>query len=112
MDLLIDFSKLRGRTVRLVNTTANVPPGSPDPSGGVPYPQVMQFRVADEPVRDKFVLPKVLSSFRRVTHANAPAHGHRLIASPARHGGRPGNRRSGSCGRPSRTTVRRHRPTA
>ncbi|MBT2386288.1 multicopper oxidase domain-containing protein [Streptomyces sp. ISL-11] len=69
MDLLIDFGRLRGRRLRLVNTAP-----------GVRHPQVMQFRVAPEPVRDSFVLPRVIStSFRRITHESAPAHGHRLI---------------------------------
>ncbi|MET9292682.1 O-aminophenol oxidase PhsA [Streptomyces sp. NPDC003077] len=68
MDVLVDFGKLRGRTLRLVNT---------DPTAT--YPQVMQFRVGTGPVRDPFVLPEVLSSFERLTHDTAPQHEHRLI---------------------------------
>ncbi|MFI0814492.1 O-aminophenol oxidase PhsA [Streptomyces sp. NPDC021098] len=80
LDLLIDFSRLRGRTLRLVNTPDGKNPGEADEARGIPYPQMMQFRVDRDPVRDRFVLPKVLSSFQRITHANAPAHGHRIIA--------------------------------
>ncbi|MEV6672112.1 O-aminophenol oxidase PhsA [Streptomyces sp. NPDC051162] len=70
MDLLVDFGRLRGRRLRLVNSAP-----------GVRYPQVMQFRVGEEPVRESFVLPEVISSsFRRITHETAPEHGHRLIA--------------------------------
>ncbi|RKN75702.1 phenoxazinone synthase [Streptomyces klenkii] len=70
MDLLVDFGLLRGRRVRLVNE---------DP--GAVHPQVMEFRVADEEVDDRFVLPPVISSsFERITHDTAPAHEHRLIA--------------------------------
>ncbi|MFC5720189.1 O-aminophenol oxidase PhsA [Streptomyces gamaensis] len=70
MDLLVDFGRLRGRRLRLVNSAQ-----------GVRYPQVMQFRVDEEPVRDPFVLPEVVSgSFRRITHETAPEHGHRLVA--------------------------------
>ncbi|MEU5428744.1 O-aminophenol oxidase PhsA [Streptomyces olivoreticuli] len=70
MDVLVDFGRLRGRRLRLVNAAP-----------GVRYPQVMQFRVGREPVRESFVLPEVIStSFRRITHETAPQHGHRLIA--------------------------------
>lgn len=70
IDLLVDFGRLRGRRLRLVNAAA-----------GVRHPQVMQFRVGTEQMHDPFVLPKVISSsFRRITHETAPRHGHRLIA--------------------------------
>ncbi|MEV5378644.1 O-aminophenol oxidase PhsA [Streptomyces nondiastaticus] len=70
MDLLINFGLLRGRRVRLVNEAP-----------GVAYPQVMEFRVADEEEDDPFVLPPVISgSFERITHDTAPGHEHRLIA--------------------------------
>ncbi|MFI9201054.1 O-aminophenol oxidase PhsA [Streptomyces sp. NPDC053048] len=70
VDLLMDFRALRGRRLRLVNAAA-----------GVPYPQVMQFRVDEAQAHDPFVLPEVISaSFRRITHGNAPRHGNRLIA--------------------------------
>ncbi|WP_242587657.1 O-aminophenol oxidase PhsA [Streptomyces sp. MST-110588] len=70
MDVLVDFGRLRGRTLRLV-----------DAAPGVTYPQVMQFRVGKDKVRDPFVLPGVISSsFVRLTHDNVPDHEHRLIA--------------------------------
>lgn len=70
MDLLVDFGRLRGRRLRLVNAAP-----------GVRFPQVMQFRVGRDPVHESFVLPEVISSsFRRITHETAPKHGHRLIA--------------------------------
>ncbi|GAA2722117.1 MULTISPECIES: O-aminophenol oxidase PhsA [Streptomyces] len=69
IDLLADFRALRGRRLRLVDVTA-----------GVRHPQVMQFRVGAAPAGDSFVLPQVLSpSFRRITHDDAPGHGHRLV---------------------------------
>ncbi|MDT0448435.1 O-aminophenol oxidase PhsA [Streptomyces hesseae] len=69
LDVLIDFGALRGRRVRLVNAAA-----------GVRYPQIMQFRVDEEEVRDPFTLPEVVSaSFRRLTHETVPEHGHRLL---------------------------------
>jgi len=70
-DLLVDFRPFRGQRLTLVNT-ASAPfkgepakhlPGQPDAKGGVPYPQVMEFRVADTKVNDSFVLPGRLSSF-------------------------------------------------
>ncbi|WP_436845159.1 O-aminophenol oxidase PhsA [Streptomyces sioyaensis] len=70
MDLLIDFGGLCGRTLRLINDAP-----------GVPYPQVMQFRVGAAKAADPFALPAVLSpSFQRLTHDTAPKHRHRLIA--------------------------------
>ncbi|MFH8571208.1 O-aminophenol oxidase PhsA [Streptomyces sp. NPDC017993] len=69
MDLLIDFGRLRGRTLRLINDEP-----------GVRCPQVMQFRVGKEKPADPFVLPAVLSSsFERLTHDNVPSHQHRLV---------------------------------
>ncbi|MBL1067461.1 multicopper oxidase domain-containing protein [Streptomyces sp. 7-21] len=79
MDLLVDFSRLRGRRLRLVNVPdAGAVPGQPAPDQDVPFPQVMEFRVDSRPVRDRFTLPHVLArSFRRLTH-DIP-HGHRLV---------------------------------
>lgn len=42
-DLVIDFSGLRGRKVRLVNVPPGGEPGQADPDGDVPEPDVMQF---------------------------------------------------------------------
>ncbi|MEW2619429.1 O-aminophenol oxidase PhsA [Streptomyces sp. NPDC048106] len=77
-DLLVDFRRLAGRTLRLVNKGPNQPAGVPDPAGDVRYPAVLEFRVRKAAVRDTFELPEVLSgSFRRLTH-DTP-HGHRLV---------------------------------
>ncbi|MFD7619873.1 O-aminophenol oxidase PhsA [Streptomyces sp. NPDC059802] len=78
MDLLIDFSALAGRRVRLVNR-GGLAPGVPDPAANVPFPQVMEFRVRETGRRDGFELPEVLSgSFRRYEHGQVE-HGHRLV---------------------------------
>ncbi|MFJ3646478.1 O-aminophenol oxidase PhsA [Streptomyces murinus] len=77
-DLLVDFRRLAGRTLRLVNKGPGRPAGVPDPAGDVRYPAVMEFRVREAAERDTFELPEVLSgSFRRLTH-DLP-HGHRLV---------------------------------
>ncbi|MFH8404939.1 O-aminophenol oxidase PhsA [Streptomyces sp. NPDC018019] len=69
LDLLVDFGRLRGRTLRLVSAAPEVA-----------YPDVLQFRVGTAQVRDPFVLPQVISpSFERLTHATAPVSRHRLI---------------------------------
>ncbi|MFF3732489.1 O-aminophenol oxidase PhsA [Streptomyces sp. NPDC002476] len=78
MDLLIDFSALAGRRVRLVNR-GRLGPGVPDLASSVPFPQVMEFRVRETGLRDAFVPPEVLSgSFRRYEHGLVE-HGHRLV---------------------------------
>ncbi|MEU7280622.1 O-aminophenol oxidase PhsA [Streptomyces sp. NPDC045431] len=78
-DLLLDFRGLAGRRVRLVNKAAGQAPGVPDVTRNVPYPQVMEFRVAEGAGADTFELPRVLSgSFRRFDHDHID-HGHRLI---------------------------------
>ncbi|MFF9071750.1 O-aminophenol oxidase PhsA [Streptomyces sp. NPDC014872] len=78
MDLLIDFSALAGRRVRLVNR-GRLGPGMPDLASSVPFPQVMEFRVRETGRRDAFVPPEVLSgSFRRYEHSLVE-HGHRLV---------------------------------
>lgn len=75
-DILIDFGKLRGRTVVLGNT---LPP--PIPGAASPNPDIMQFRVSEERVADTFALPHTLStSFVRLTHDVLPHdHGHRWV---------------------------------
>ncbi|MFI1830558.1 O-aminophenol oxidase PhsA [Streptomyces sp. NPDC020412] len=95
-DLLVDFRKLAGRRLRLVNKGRNQPPGVADLADNIPYPQVMEFRVGKRggrpgelrggaearpgpDARGGFVLPKVLSgSFRRYDH-DGLHHGHRLV---------------------------------
>ncbi|MFB7012666.1 MULTISPECIES: O-aminophenol oxidase PhsA [unclassified Streptomyces] len=78
MDLLIDFSALASRRVRLVNR-GRLAAGVPDPAASVPFPQVMEFRVRETGRQDGFELPEVLSgSFRRYEHGRVE-HGHRLV---------------------------------
>ncbi|MER5887609.1 O-aminophenol oxidase PhsA [Streptomyces sp. NPDC001941] len=78
-DLLVDFRGLAGRTLRLLNKAPGRAPGVPDATVNVPFPQVMEFRVAEAAVADPFTLPPVLSgSFRRIDH-DTTGHGHRLV---------------------------------
>ncbi len=78
-DLLVDFTGLRGRRLRLVNTVADATAGRPTPD--LPYPEVMQFRVADRRGRDRFTPPTVVSpGFVRTTHESIPHHhDHRVV---------------------------------
>ncbi|GAA4580779.1 multicopper oxidase domain-containing protein [Planotetraspora phitsanulokensis] len=89
-DLLIDFSAHQGKRLRLVNTLAGTTPG--EPAAGIPYPQVMQFRVGrpaagrhreQEGARggDTFTLPRVVSpAFVRTTHDSLPVNRtHRVV---------------------------------
>jgi spore coat protein A len=89
-DLLIDFSRLGAHRLRLVSSAtepyAGVPlpagtsPAQPDPAHLLPEPDIMQFRVADEPPQDRFQLPTRLSpSYVRLTHDTLPPHMHRLL---------------------------------
>ncbi|MGW4468980.1 multicopper oxidase family protein [Nonomuraea sp. NPDC004354] len=79
-DVLVDFRALAGRRVKLVNCGPGAP-GQPAPQANIPFPDVMQFRVADRRPHDSFTLPAVISpSFVRTTHDNLPAdHGHRVV---------------------------------
>lgn len=71
-DLLINFAALRGGRLRLVNTSSNPTPG--------PWPQIMEFRVRAERVRDPFTLPKRLArSFVRLTEAALPKPTDRMV---------------------------------
>ncbi|MBP2708270.1 multicopper oxidase domain-containing protein [Microbispora sp. RL4-1S] len=77
-DLVIDFSRHRDRRLRLVNVSPGVAPGTPDPDGGVPEPDVMQFRVGGgSPVAFAPPRPSSSSSFRRMTPADVPADAQR-----------------------------------
>jgi spore coat protein A len=89
-DLLIDFSRLGARRLRLVDSAtepfAGAPlapgasPADPDPAHLLPEPDVLQFRVADEPPQDVFTLPARLApSYVRLTHDTLPHHEHRLL---------------------------------
>ncbi|MEV4015718.1 multicopper oxidase domain-containing protein [Nonomuraea angiospora] len=93
-DLLIDFSRLRGRKPRLVNVSLGADPGKADPAGGVPEPDVMQFRVSGGSAVAA-AMPKRLSpSFHRVTTADVPADVPRrwvVIPPPGAYPGQPVN---------------------
>lgn len=90
-DLLIDFTALAGRTLRLVNSAPapaegtpigeTDPVGVPDPAHRLPDPEVLEFRVSAATEPEPFALPAVLSpSFRRLTHDDIPHdHGHRTL---------------------------------
>ncbi|MEV8444119.1 multicopper oxidase domain-containing protein [Actinosynnema sp. NPDC051121] len=66
-DLLVDFSRLRGRRVRLTNVH---PTAAPEPS-------VMQFRVEDRDRHDRFRLPEKLStSYVRLHHGTTVPDDH------------------------------------
>ncbi|MBB4685800.1 multicopper oxidase family protein [Amycolatopsis jiangsuensis] len=68
-DLLVDFSALRGKKIRVRNGFATPP-----------VPWVMEFRVGGSPVRDPFRLPaKVSLSFRRVTDAELESVPERVV---------------------------------
>jgi spore coat protein A len=70
-DVLVDFSQLRGKTVKLVNSMSGVPVGVAVP-GLMPYPDVMRFVVGGKEVKDAFVLPQTLArSFVRVKAEDA-----------------------------------------
>ena len=91
-DILIDFSRFRGKRVRLVNIAGAPfhspdfiidPPGTVDLDKRVPFPEVMQFRIAEENTHSSFdtlKLPVPLSpSFVRLSHA-MPHSAHRWVA--------------------------------
>jgi FtsP/CotA-like multicopper oxidase with cupredoxin domain len=87
-DLIVDFGRLRGERVTLVNT-ATAPfdgappterPGIPVPDKRLPHPEVMQFRVAVDPVGDSFTLPPRLSAFERWSYDTVPRDArHRIV---------------------------------
>jgi spore coat protein A len=88
-DLIVDFRGLHGQRLTWVNTAAapfkgaafEHPPGTADAEHRVPFPQVMQFRVSPQPVNEPFVLPKRLSTFRRMSGEDvANASVQRMIA--------------------------------
>lgn len=90
-DILVDFSRFRGKHVRLVNT-AGAPyhapdfiipvPGQADLDLRVPFPNVMEFRVNAQSSGKNFAnlnLPNPLSDFVRLNH-NMPHTEHRWVA--------------------------------
>ncbi|GAA3544186.1 multicopper oxidase domain-containing protein [Amycolatopsis ultiminotia] len=69
VDLLVDFSALRGKKIRVRNQFATPP-----------VPWVLEFRVGGAPVHDPFRLPaKVSPSFRRVTDADLKSVPERVV---------------------------------
>ncbi len=80
-DILVDFRARPGRKLKLVNTTPGVTPGQEAPAQNIPFPQVMEFRVANRRPDNDFTLPAVVSpSFVRINHDAIPAdHEHRLV---------------------------------
>jgi FtsP/CotA-like multicopper oxidase with cupredoxin domain len=73
VDFVIDFAGFPNKKLRLVNTVPTAPPGAPAPEAGIPFPEVMQFRVGDAR-RDgsAYRLPKKISDFTRITAADVP----------------------------------------
>lgn len=87
-DLVVDFSRLRGRTLTWVNcagapfhgAASLLAPGVPDPDNRVPFPNVIQFRVSPHAPGAHAPLPAPLSpSFVRLSHL-VPHTEHRLVA--------------------------------
>ncbi|MFI8185234.1 multicopper oxidase domain-containing protein [Actinacidiphila glaucinigra] len=78
VDIVIDFAAFRGRRLRLVNVAPGAPgappapAGTPVPAAGVPYPQVMQFRVG-RGRKQSYVAPKKLDPrFKHLTPSDIP----------------------------------------
>jgi o-aminophenol oxidase len=78
VDLVIDFAAFRGKRLKLVNVAPGAPGAPPAPAGtpvppaGVPYPQVMQFRVGDQK-KHAYTPPKRLDpGFKHLTAADIP----------------------------------------
>ncbi len=87
-DVLLDLRAFPGQTLRLVNTApapftatpTGLAPGVPDPAHLLAEPDVLQIRVADEPVVDPFTLPATLSpSFTRYSDATLPPNATRRL---------------------------------
>jgi spore coat protein A len=88
-DLIVDFRGLRGQRLVMVNTAAapfkglafDRQPGTADPDHRLPYPQVMELRVASEASDDRFVMPTRLSGYHRLsTEGLAAASVNRMVA--------------------------------
>ncbi|WP_431946080.1 multicopper oxidase family protein [Actinacidiphila sp. bgisy167] len=78
VDVVIDFAAFRGRRLKLVNVAPGAPGAPPAPAGtpvppaGVPYPQVMQFRVGKERKRSYAAPKKLDPRFKRLTASDVP----------------------------------------
>jgi FtsP/CotA-like multicopper oxidase with cupredoxin domain len=94
-DLIVDFQRVPGRTLRWVNLAAAAFDGIPADidtavqldrltadqidvlmKARLPFPEVMQFVVDEGPVGKALRLPKKLSSFKRWTHRSPELKGH------------------------------------
>jgi spore coat protein A len=89
-DLVVDFQRAPGETLRWVNLAAAPFDGSPavDPTvtwdtqlaqligARVPFPEVMQFVVQKGPAAPALLLPSPLSHFERWTHDSPQLKGH------------------------------------
>ena len=77
VDLVINFTALSGKRLRLVNTYPGKAPGEPapiaPPGAEMPYPDIMQFRVGTTWGLPS-TLPTVLSDFKRLTEAALPTN--------------------------------------
>lgn len=90
-DILLDFSRFKGKNIRLVNTAGApfhspayiiVTPGQADPDKRVPFPEVMEFRVDKQITGKSFAnlhLTNPLTNFTRLTHTT-PHSEHRWVA--------------------------------
>jgi spore coat protein A len=76
VDIVIDFAALAGKRLRLVNTFPGIAPGTPMPAGPpgteMPFPDVMQFRVAKGNPSHYAVPAKLAPDFKRITAGALP----------------------------------------
>lgn len=70
VDLVVDFTGFPNKKLRLVNTIPSAPAGTPAPRAGMPFPEVMQFRVGQGGAG--FRPPAKLSDFKRITAGDVP----------------------------------------
>ncbi|MGP4011429.1 multicopper oxidase family protein [Streptomyces sp. 4N124] len=71
-DVVVDFAAFAGKRLKLVNTVPGVPAGVPVPPANIPFPDVMQFRVARH-AKSPYKAPATLShDFKRLTTADTP----------------------------------------
>ncbi|MEU4097203.1 multicopper oxidase domain-containing protein [Streptomyces sp. NPDC026673] len=71
-DVVIDFAAFPGRKLKLVNTIPGQTPGTALPDFNIPFPEVMQFRVATKR-HETYTLPAKLSPrFKKLTSADIP----------------------------------------
>ncbi|MGI5135398.1 multicopper oxidase family protein [Streptomyces sp. CA-106110] len=66
-DVVIDFAAFPGKKLKLVNTVPGITPGDAMPAALIPYPQIMQFRVAREGNKAYTVPAALAPNFKNVT---------------------------------------------